>query len=404
MSESYGATLDEREALLEAARSIAPQIRAAADDIETARQLPERVVDLLKGIGAFRLIQPRWLGGHDADPVTQILFIEEIARADASAAWCVMIGCDSGLVSRELDPEVARSMFADINSAACGAAFPPGTAVRVDGGYLATGRWPYFSGVTHADWVQFSCKVIRDDTSQVIRDDTSQVIRDDTSRGNHPAYIRLVAPKTEVTVVDTWNTTGMRGTGSHDVEISDLFVPDERSILPRPSARSVPGEPLRHPAWLLPKHLGVPLGLVQAAHDEVVEIAKDRVAVRGALRDDALTQATLGETSARIGACRAYALSAADAAWQEVCETGEISDLNRAQLRLAITFVHRESVKIVEQLYSIAGSSSLYKERSTLDRRLRDMHAMNQHVVLGASNYAAAGRVLLGQEPEAPFW
>ena len=162
-------------------------------------------------------------------------------------------------------------MFADINSATCGAAFPPGTAVRVDGGYLATGRWPYFSGVTHADWVQFSCKVIRDDTAV----------------GDHPAYIRLVASKGEVTVLDTWRTTGMRGTGSHDVEITDLFIPDERSILPRPSQRSVPGEPLRHPAWLLPKHLGVPLGLVQAAHEEVVELARNRVAVRGALRDDA---------------------------------------------------------------------------------------------------------------------
>ncbi len=388
MSESYGATLDEREALLDAARSIAPRIREASDEIEAVRQLPTHVVQLLKDAGAFALLQPRWLGGHDADPVTQILFIEEIAKADTSAAWCVMIGCDSGLLSRELDPELARSMFADINSATCGAAFPPGTAVRVDGGYLATGRWPYFSGVTHADWVQFSCKVIRDDTAV----------------GDHPAYIRLVSPKSEVTVLDTWRTTGMRGTGSHDVEVTDLFIPDERSILPRPSQRSVPGEPLRHPAWLLPKHLGVPLGLVQAAHEEVVELARNRVAVRGALRDDALSQSTIGETAARIAACRAYALSAADTAWQEVCTTGELSDINRAQLRLAITFVHRECVKIVEQLYSIAGSSSLYTERSTLDRRLRDMHAMNQHVVLGASNYAAAGRVLLGQEPDAPFW
>ena len=388
MSQTFGATPDEREALLAAARKIAPQIREAADEIEVARQLPTHVVQLLKDAGAFALLQPRWLGGHDADPVTQILFIEEIAKADASAAWCVMIGCDGGLLSRELDPDLARSMYADVNSATCGAAFPPGTAVRVDGGYLATGRWPYFSGVTHADWVQFGC----------------QVIRDETSEGDHPPFIRLVAPKSEVTVLDTWHTTGMRGTGSHDVEITDLFIPDERSILPRPAQRSVPGEPLRHPAWLLPKHLGVPLGLVHAAHEEVASLAKERIAVRGALRDDPLTQSTIGKTAARIAACRAYALSAADAAWQEVCETGEMSDQNRANLRLAITFVHQECVKVVEQLYAIAGSAALYTERSRLDRHLRDMHAMNQHVVLGASNYAAAGRVLLGLEPRAPFW
>ena len=388
MSTSFGTTLKEREALIDAARSIAPQIRAASDEIEAARQLPEHVVDLLKGIGAFRLIQPRWLGGHDADPVTQILFIAELAKADASVGWCVMIGCDGGFVTRELEPDLAREMYSDVEVATCGAAFPPGTAERVAGGYLASGRWPYLSGVTHSAWVQFSCRIVGDGVDL----------------DGKPEFVRFVVPQGDVTVLDTWKTTGMCGTGSHDVEVQNLFVPDERSLPPRLSRRSVLGDPLRHPAWLLPKHLGVPLGLIEAAHEEVVEIARDRVAVRGALKDDALTQSTLGETAARIGACRAYALSAADAAWREVCETGEMSDLNRAQLRLAITFVHRESVKIIEQLYSIAGSSALYTERSTLDRRLRDMHAMNQHVVLGASNYAVAGRVLLGLDPQAPFW
>ena len=388
MSQQFGATPEERESLLSAARRIAPQIRDAADEIDAARQLPDHIVDLLKSIGAFRLIQPRWLGGHDADPVTQILFIAELARADASTGWCVMIGCDGGFVTRDLDPDQAREMYSDIEVATCGAAFPPGTAKRVEGGYLATGRWPYASGVTHSNWVQFGCRIINANAAE------------DGTAG----FVRFVVPQDQVTIHDTWRTTGMRGTGSHDIEVQDLFVPDERSLPPRTSQRSAFSDPLRHPAWLLPKHLGVALGLVQAAHDEVLEIARDRVAVRGVLSDDALTQSTLGETAARIAACRAYALSASDAAWQEVCSTGEISDFNRAQLRLAITFVHRESVKIVEQLYSIAGSSSLYTERSTLDRRLRDMHAMNQHVVLGASNYAAAGRLLLGQEPDAPFW
>ena len=387
MSTSFGATLEERAALLDAARSIAPQIHEAANEIEAARQLPDHVVDLLKSVGAFRLIQPRWLGGHDADPVTQIMFIEQIARADASAAWCVMIGCDGGFVSRELDPQIARKMYADIEVATCGAAFPPGTAQRVEGGYSVSGRWPYLSGVTHSEWVQFSCRLT----------DGGEPIEP-------PQYIRLVAHRDEVTVLDTWKTGGMRGTGSHDIEVHNLFIPDERSIPPRPSALSTPDDPLRHPVWLLPKHLGVPLGLARAAHDEVLATARERVAVRGALREDPLTQATLGETSARIAACRAYGLSAADAAWREVCDTGDLSDPLRANLRLAITFVHQECLKVVGELYEISGSAALYKDRSTLDRRLRDMHAMNQHVVLGRSNYAAAARLLLGLPPRAPFW
>ena len=387
MSPSFGATLEEREDLLDAARSITPQIRDAAEEIEAARQLPTHIVNLLRSIGAFRLLQPRWLGGHDADPVTQILFIAELAKADASTAWCVMIGCDGGLLSRELEPEVAREMYSDVDAATCGAGFPPGTARRVAGGYVATGRWPYMSGITHADWVQMNCRLSGDDAPP-----------------DGPPFIRLVAHRDEVTIHDTWKTGGMCGTGSHDVQVNNLFIPDERSVPPRPSNRSVPGDPLRHPAWLLPKHLGVALGLVEAAHDEVMALARERVAFRGALREDPLTQATLGETAAQIAACRAYALSASDAAWQEVCETGQMSDANRVNLRLAITHVHQESQKVVERLYAVAGSTALYSDRSTLDRRLRDIHAMNQHVVLGASNYAAAARVLLGDQPRAPFW
>ena len=387
MSHAFGSTLEEREALLEAAREIAPQVREAADEIEAARQLPRPIVDLLKSIGAFRLLQPRWLGGHDADPVTQILFIAELARADASTAWCVMIGCDGGLLTRELEPDVAREMYTDIDVATCGAGFPPGTARRVEGGFLASGRWPYMSGVTHADWVQMNCRLSSDDAP-----------------ADGPPFIRLVAHRSEVTILDTWKTGGICGTGSHDVEVNDLFIPDERSVPQRPANRSVPGDPLRHPAWLLPKHLGVALGLVQAAHDEVMDLARERVALRGSLRNDPLTQSTLGETAAQIAACHAYALSASDSAWQEVCENGQMSDGNRVNLRLAITHVHQECQSVVERLYAIAGSTALYSERSTLDRRLRDIHAMNQHVVLGASNYAAAARVLLGDEPRAPFW
>ena len=331
MVTAFGPTQQEREALLEGARRIAPQIRDAAGEIEAARQLPDHVVQLLRQAGAFRMIQPKAWGGHDADPVTQILFIEEIAKADASAAWCVMIGCDGGLLSRELDQDVAREMYADIDAVTCGAAFPPGKAVPVEGGYRATGRWPYLSGITHAAWAQLIFEVVDDATG---------------AGDAPPSYVRLVVPRHEVTVLDTWRTTGMRGTGSYDIELNDLFVPIERCIPRRASGGPAVDDPLRHPAWLLPKHMGVPLGVARAAHDEVLALTHDRVAVRGVLRDDPFTQAALGETEARLGAARAYALSAADTAWREVCATGRMSDRNRAGLRLAITYVHQECLAV----------------------------------------------------------
>ncbi|MCY3559344.1 MAG: acyl-CoA dehydrogenase family protein [Chloroflexi bacterium] len=388
MTQIFGATLEEREALLADARRIAPAIGAAADEIEAARQLPKHVVNLLRSVGAFRLIQPRWLGGHAADPVTQILFIAEIAKADASAGWCVMIGCDSGFVSRGVDRDLAMRMFADRDAASCGGAFPPGAARRVEAGYVANGRWPYMSGITHSTWAQFACRLVDDGGAPV-----------------SPAQIlRFVVPVGDLIVHDTWHTSGMCGTGSHDAEAVELFIPEERVLPERDLGRSGHDDPLSHLSWLLPKHMGVPLGLTQGAYEEVLAIAQGRVAMRGALRDDPLMQSTLGETAARIASCRAYALSAADDAWRECCDTGELSEVTRARLRLAITHVHQESARVMEQLYSVAGSAALYTARSTLGRRLRDMQAMNQHVVLGASTYAAAARVLLGLKPSAPFW
>ena len=224
MVTAFGPTQQEREALLEGARRIAPQIRDAADEIEAGRQLPDHVVQLLRQAGAFRMIQPKAWGGHDADPVTQILFIEEIAKADASAAWCVMIGCDGGLLSRELDEDVAREMYADIDAVTCGAAFPPGKAVPVEGGYRATGRWPYLSGITHAAWAQLIFKVVEEATAA-----------DEAP----PSYVRLVVPRHEVTVLDTWRTTGMRGSGSYDIE--------DRTICSCPTSAASPDAPAADP-------------------------------------------------------------------------------------------------------------------------------------------------------------
>ncbi len=191
-----------------------------------------------------------------------------------------MIGCNGGREPRARSARRERDVR-DIDAATCGA-----------GGFVASGHWPYLSGGTHAEWVQALCRLIDDDPES----------SDSSGSGQ---FIRLVAHSDEVAVLDTWKTGGMRGTGSHDVEIRELFIPEERSIPPRPPTGSVPNDLLRHPVWLLPKHLGVLLGPVTAMHAEVLATAHERTALRGPLRDDALTQSALGKTASRIAAGRA---------------------------------------------------------------------------------------------------
>ena len=195
-------------------------------------------------------------------------------------------------------------MYADADVATCGAGYPPGEARSVEGGYLASGRWPYFSGITHAAWVQFSCRLV------------------DADPASGPPFIRLVAHRDEVTVLDTWKTGGMCGTGSHDAEVRDLFIPTERSVQPIPANRYVPDDPIRHPAWLLPKHLGVPLGLVHSAHEEVMMLARERTAFRGSLRGGPADPGDAGGD--RCSDCRLPSSRPVGdrQRWQEVCETG----------------------------------------------------------------------------------
>ena len=215
-----GKASQEDSPILHAAIGLGPQIRAAREEIEQGRRIPPSLAAAMKGAGVFGMVMPRAWGGPELDPMTQFRVIEALALADGSVGWCAMIGCDAGYISAFLDQDVARAMFPDLLSAMGAAATPTGTATVVPGGYRVSGRFPFVSGYHHCEWLWLGCHVVEDGAPRV-------------NSVGVPETRQCLLQSGKCEVLDTWFTTGLRGTGSNDVVVHDEFVPSEQALVSR---------------------------------------------------------------------------------------------------------------------------------------------------------------------------
>jgi indole-3-acetate monooxygenase len=203
--------------LLHAAIELGPTIRAAGDEMERMRRVPPHLAQAMKSTGVFGMVLPRSWGAPELDPLMQIRVIEAMAMAEGSAGWCAMIGCDSGYITAFLDEDVAREMYPDIWVATAATATATGQATPVRGGYRVNGRFPFASGCQHSEWAWVGCNVV---------DNGSQRLSVTGIPETRTCFVRL----SDCEILDTWYTTGLRGTGSHDLAIHDVFVPSERTF------------------------------------------------------------------------------------------------------------------------------------------------------------------------------
>ena len=386
-SSSAGPTSPAAE-ILARAEAIAPTLRERAAEIEDERRLPADVVELLRGTGVFRMGFDRSWGGPELSSVEQTEVIEALSYGDAGAGWCAMIGSDSGLYAQFLDESVAKEMFTGLDMATAGLLFPTGRAEIVPGGYRLTGRWQFGSGITHADWVVSGAFIYRDGEPEPGPDGDP-----------HDSKLFFV-PRADVEVIDTWHTTGLAGSGSCDYTITDVFVPEERTVT-FATVRNGEG-PLAQPEAHMRNMPGVPLGVARAALDHAREIASTRVSpVSGAMADDYRVQVTIADCEADFAATR-HAVYAAMRRQHDVLSFGgTLDDLTpdeRAALPLSRRHAFRTARSIVSRLYDLLQTGSIYR-RSPMDRWLRDVNTMCQHVVAQDRILQSAGAHLLGGTP-----
>ena len=246
------------EDVLAAVQSMEPLIRNTRDQMETERRMPMPLVRAMMEAGVFRMAVPRAYGGGELDPITQVRVVEELSRMEGSVGWLAMIGAAGGPMAAFLDPSVAERLFGPVDSVFAGQLRPPQHAEVVEGGFRVSGRYRFASGCQHASMMTCGC---------VLYEDSKPLLRPD---GQQKARVMLI-PASKVTIVDTWDTTGMRGTGSNDFVVDNVFVPVEESVSVLEPPR-VSGPLYRFAPIYLVCHAGVPLGIARGALDCVLEL------------------------------------------------------------------------------------------------------------------------------------
>ena len=371
-----------RTTLLSAVEGISKVVAANAELAETARTLAPAVVEALRGSGLTRMKSPRAVGGAEAHPVDQMDVIEAMTMVDPAAAWSMLItSAVTGGALSWLPDEAVREMLADGSfPLMAGSLRPGGSATPVEGGYRISGRWSWGSGVQHADYV--AVPVLLADRSGVVR---------------------VVVPISQVAVHDTWFVLGMKGTGSTDYSMEQVFVPGRFSSL---TARPVRGGALYRLGYgfVVNEHGSFAYALARLALRTVVELAAEKkrgYAGATGIADRAVFQRAVGEGELRLSATRLMMIDVLERLFESAAD-GEAPAALQAEARAAATLCTDEAITVTTNLFRYAGGSAVMLG-SPLQRIMRDLLTVQSHLVVSDSAYEILGQLRLGLSDAAPL-
>ncbi|NWJ74072.1 acyl-CoA dehydrogenase family protein [Pseudonocardia sp. ICBG1122] len=369
-------------------RALTPVVEEHREAGERDRRLPRPVVEALRSSGALRLYNPRELGGHELPVRAALGVMEQVGRLDVSVAW-VLANATLGGLAALLPREGAARMWGEdpdvfiVNSTRSVDA----AAGRAPGGWLLNGRWDLVTGLDVADWVGLLGTV------------RGEHAPSDGRAGDDPGMRMFFVRRSELAVVDTWDTVAMRMTGSATAVAHDVFVPDVLVLDPMAAPR------IDRPLYRVPHFssigslvAGALLGVTASALDQLADLVTTKAGGDGApLADQHRVQATVGELGARVDAARLLLLDAAGDL-DDTAEAGRPITLGqRGRMRSAMSLVAVVSRAALAAVYEQAGSTVLYRG-GRLERTVRDGLAAAQHGNLDATHFAVAGRIALGRE------
>jgi indole-3-acetate monooxygenase len=374
--------------LLDATRAILPLIRDTIDEGEQERRLPERVARAMANAGVARMLAPRAVGGLEIDPITQLDVIEALAYANPSAGWNAQVYSSCGQLTGHLPREVGEAIFGRNPGAIMSGtlAAPYGRATVVEGGFRVTGRWPYGSGCQSADFLGFTTGVYVGDQPRLDADGL-------------PEQRIVVVPASSATIHDTWHVGGLRGTGSHDVSVEDVFVPNAWAFWWTETPPH-PGSLYKHRWWLL-AHGAQRLGVARAAIDALYELAQVKTPTRSSIliRDRPLTQMQYAQALAQWRAAHDFLWNTTAQLWERSSAGEELGPKDLALARLANTNASVGAAQIADLMFSAAGGTAIHTN-NPIERLWRDAHAAAQHATASVPTYEQWGRVLIHEDPD----
>lgn len=372
--------------LVERARAIAPLIAGEADAIERTRRLTPAVVNALVDNGLYRALLPQSLGGAEAAPEMFMQMLEEIAKADASTAWCLGQNSVCAMTAAWLDIETAQEIF---NT-------PPGIlawgaiaheARAEAGGYRISARWEFASGSRQASWLGAHVRIAEADGTPRKTADGAQEVR------------TILFPATRAVMHDVWDAIGLAGTGTDAYSVDDLFIPERFTALRDVTPALRETGPLYKigtgPSYSL-GFAAVALGVARATLDAAIALAREKhqSLQAKAMRDNNAVQGLIARTEGNLRAARAYLYATAGTMWRELTASGAFSDGNRNAVRLASTWTIHQSAAVVDAAYHMAGATAVFK-KNPFERRFRDMHAIAQQLQARDTHYEDVGRAIL---------
>src|SRR5580700_2942163 len=378
-------------------RDIAPKLAGAAAEIDRRRELPAEIVDALIESGLFRLLLPHSLGGEELVPAQYVPIIEELAKTDASTAWCINQNSGCSMTAALLAPEIAREIFGGAHGIlAWGPG--PGEARVVPGGYRITASWSFASGSQHASWLGCHVPVIEADGTPRRRADGTPVVR------------TMLFPKSSTEFTDIWLTIGLRGTASNQYAVKDLFVPEAYSVdvLSRRDGTATRESGLLYRFSSLSLYAGgfagVALGIARGMLGHFVELARDKIprGAKNTMRNNNVIQAQTAQAEARLSSARRWLLGSFEDITEAVRERGHITLDERMTIRLASTFCIHTAVEVVDMLYQAAGATAIFNE-NPFERRFRDVHSVAQQLQGRQQHFETVGQYLLGLEADTSW-
>ena len=384
------------DSLVARARALEPIIRQHAEATERERRLARPVLQAMREAGLFRMFTPRALGGLEADPVTVARVAEEIASFDSAAAWALQAGNTGSWWAGHFPESGIAELYAEGPDFLMAASFsPPHRADAVPGGYRFTGRGSLASTIHDSPWLLMTGIVFDGEQART------------TSFG--PVVVGLALRTSEVQIVDTWQSLGMRGTDSNDVAAEGVFVPEARSFVVAPGYQPSPqfaGPLYRLPALvstdviIAPVALAIARGAITALR-EIVD-RKTPLGSTKTIRHRPAVQFALADAEAQLRAARLLFYAALDTTWQRVLANQPPTLEQRADLMLACAHAVRTSAHVADLMHRMGGTNGIY-ERNRLERHFRDAQTVRHHGFLSEARLETVGQVYLGIEPEFGF-
>jgi alkylation response protein AidB-like acyl-CoA dehydrogenase len=387
------------EQFLGAVAALKPSVRAFQDQVEREGRIPPALVESLRQAGLYRMVVPRSLGGLEVALPTFFRAVELLSEGDASVGWNVANNATNQLMALSLADEAVAEMFGDSASPpdpimAGTAVAGGGQATRVEGGYIVSGRWSFGSGCLESDWMVANFVTVHDGQPE-LNDDGTPILR------------RVFFPAADTRVIETWDMTGMRGTGSHDWSVEQVFVPARRTVRV-PGALFVnqwqrwPGPLYAAPihAWVGPHHSVVATGIARAGIDALLELAGAKVP-RGRttlLREQTLVQDALARADAVLSAGQAFRERVIGHVWRRVLDGQPTSVQDHARCKLAATYAVDCARQAMDLVYRAGGTTSSRRSHP-LARCWRDLHVVAQAASIAPEWYALAGQAMLDLDP-----